>query len=140
MSIERSFEAASIAIQAASPAIVAGTGNTTVATIPVWSLEKLFVEISVATQALDAFLIYIKGRGWQDYRLAYSQSIDYTTPGGLLIGCDDGSGAGNNGDMTTIAAGDTGFLAMDVRGLDEVQIKVSAVADSASVTVKASGA
>lgn len=114
---------------------VAGTGNTTLLDLNVRDLERIVCYISVATQALDAFIISgsaeTADQSSPTFFTLYSAASDYTSPSGLLIGA--------SGDLTTIAASGTGWFIMDVRGLAQVRLQASAAADSASVTLKVSG-
>lgn len=121
------------ALQYASNAEVSvgGTGNTSLMNIPVRGLSRIFVQLAVTTQALDAFLI--KGKASPDATAVtiFSQATDFTSPAGLMVDA--------SGDLTALAASGSGWFAMDVSGLESVEILASAAADSAVVTIHAGG-
>jgi hypothetical protein len=118
---------AASALAVACPA----AGNTALLTIPVAGLEQIFVQISVATQALDAFLV--QGRCSADAAFAtlYSAAGDFTSPVGLILDA--------SGDLTILAAAASGWFLMDVRGLYEVKLLASGAVNNAAVTVYAGG-
>jgi hypothetical protein len=124
------------AVSAESPTVgeienttVGGTGNTIVATIPTIGVNVLTAEIAVATQALDVFIISGRPHAKASYQTLFSTASEYINCPGDLIG--------TSGDLTTIAAGATGFFKMDCRGYESIQLSASAAADSATVTVRA---
>jgi hypothetical protein len=110
---------------------VAGTGNTTLLHVPCAGLERIFVQFSVTTQALDAFLIQAKASADATLTTLYSAAADFTAPTGLLVGA--------SGDLTTTAAAASGWFILDVRGLFEVKVLASAALDSAAVSVYMGG-
>lgn len=124
--------AAGIGNETAQPVTVPAAGTTVVAVLDVSRMERVFVEIDVATQTLDGFIIKGRPSGGVTQHTLFSTSGDYTSPGGLLVG--------TSGDLTGVAAGNKGWFIMDVQGIEELQLEASAVADSASVTVIAGGA
>ncbi|MGE5524343.1 MAG: hypothetical protein ACM3SS_11555 [Rhodospirillaceae bacterium] len=108
------------------------SGNTTVLEIDVTELEQIFVEVAVATKLLDAFIISGKAHRDGSYLTLYSAGADFTSPAGLLIDA--------SGDITTQAAGSSGWFLMDVRGLVAVKLQASGGdAVASSVSVYASG-
>jgi hypothetical protein len=111
---------------------VPASGNTALMTIPVAGLERIFVQVSVATQALDAFIVQGRCAAAASFTTLYSAAADFTAPAGLMVGA--------SGDLTTLAAAASGWFIMDVRGLYEVKILASAAVDSAAVSVDAGGA
>jgi hypothetical protein len=111
---------------------VPATGNTTLLELPVRGMTRLLVQIAVATQALDAFLI--QGRPTPDASLVtlYSTAAAFTSPdGGVVVAA--------SGDLTTLAAGSTGWVLLNVPGFWDVKILASAAVDSAVVQVYAGG-
>jgi hypothetical protein len=124
-------EAVTGALVTSSASAVAcpATGNTALLTISTAGLERLFVQISVATQALDAFLIQGRAASGASFVTLFSAAGDFTSPAGLMVDA--------SGDLTTLAASGTGWFVMDVRGLYEVKLLASGAVDSAAVTVYA---
>jgi len=116
------------AAQSDGPTTVAAAGNTTLATIDVTGRDRLSVEIAVATQALDAFLIQGRTHASASYQTLYSSANDFNNPIGLLVG--------TSGDLTSIAAAATGWFVLDARGLESIKLLGSAASDSASVTIR----
>ena len=113
------------------PITVAGTGNTTLAQWQVHNDERVYVSISVATQALDAFIIQGRAHANDSFQTFYSSAVDYTSPAGILLG--------TSSDLTTIGAGSTGWFILETQGIWEVRLQASAAADSAAVTLWARG-
>lgn len=119
---------ASFAAQSDGATTVAAAGTTTLATYDVQGHSRLSVEISVATQALDAFAITGRTHASASYQTLYNTAGQFLTPTGILVG--------TSGDLTTIAAGSTGWFLLDVSGLESIRITASAAADSAAVTCR----
>lgn len=118
------------AIQSNGPTTVAAAGSTDLAIYDVGGgARRMMVEISVATQALDGFIIYGRAHPSASYQTLYSISAQYNSPSGLLVG--------TSGDLTAIAAGASGWFIMDVEGIESVKIAASAALDSAAVTTRA---
>lgn len=130
--MSREIETVEAGDQIGAAVTVAAAGTTLVAQILTRHMEQMFCDISVITQALDAFQIHGRARGATSFRSMYSAAGDYTSPAGALIDA--------SGDLTTIAAAGSGWFFMNVLGIDEIAIYVSAAVDGAVVTVKASGA
>lgn len=116
----------------ASPRTVAASGNTTIAELDTKSVDRIAVQISVITQALDAFIISARFDVDGAHQTLFSAAGDYTAPAGVLVGA--------SGDLTAIAAGSSGWFIMDVRAIESVRLEASAALDSAVVTVYAGGA
>lgn len=110
---------------------VAASGNTDLLNMQVHGLAGLFVQFTVADNALDAFII--KGRAHQDATeiTLYSAAADFTSPAGLIIDA--------SGDLTTTAAAGTGWFVMDVIGLWDITIQASANGGAAVVDIYAGG-
>jgi hypothetical protein len=110
---------------------VPATGNTTLLSLRVDGLERIFVQFTVATQALDAFIIQARCSADATATTIASAAGDYTSPTGLMIKA--------SGDLTGVAAAGSGWFVMDVRGLFEVNVLASAAVDSAAVSIYAGG-
>lgn len=108
---------------------VLASGNTTLLTVDVRGLSQLFVSVLVATQALDAFIVSGRAIGAADFVSMYTAIT--STPGGLIVAA--------SGTLASLS-GAQGWFVMNVRGLDAVQIAVSAGSDGADVTLYASAA
>ncbi len=117
---------------AIGPVTVAGTGTTTLCTLITEHMERLWVEIANVAQAFDAFAI--QGRLHEDgsFLTLFDAAGDFTSPAGILIGA--------SGDLTTLAAGGSGWLCLDVLGIQAVRLTASAAANNATPTIYAGGA
>ena len=111
------------------PVTVPGTGNTTLCTLDVNFVERLCVEVGVATQALDVFQIQARMHSGGNFITLFSSAGHFTSPAGILIGA--------SGDLTTLAAGATGWFILDCLGFDQVRLVASAAANNAAVTIRA---
>lgn len=111
------------------PVTVPAAGTTTLCTFDVNFVERLCVEIGVATQALDAFAIQARLHSGGSFITLFSAAGDFTSPAGILTGA--------SGDLTTLAAGATGWFILDCLGFDQVRLTASAAANNAAVTVRA---
>jgi len=116
----------------AQPVTVPGTGNTSIAEFGVSYFSRIAIEIAVATQNLDAFIIQARFHGSASYQTLYSAAGDFTSPAGLLVAA--------SGDLTTITAGAQGWFILDTTAIESIKLLASAAADSAAVTVRGSGA
>lgn len=92
-------------------------GNTTILEMNVKGLERLFAEIAVTVQALDAFRVDARAHEDGSYQTLYSTAANYTSPAGLLVGA--------SGDLTVQAAGTSGWLILDVRGMESLRLQAS---------------
>lgn len=110
---------------------VAATGNTILKEFPVAGYSRIFVEFTVATNALDAFIISARSHIDAAFTTLYSASADYTTPTGLLVG--------TSSDLTSVSAGSSGWFIMDVASLDTVRIQASASGGTAIVSIYVGG-
>lgn len=110
---------------------VPAAASTTLLILPVTGITRIFVQISVATQALDGFTILAKAHKDATDITLFSTAAHYTSPSDPMVNA--------SGDMTTTAASGTGWFVMNTFGLYEVTIKASAAVDSAAVTIYASG-
>lgn len=89
---------------------------TEVLKLNVFGLKQIFVQIKVATNALDMFSIKGQALPGADAITIFSAAADFTSPAGLMIDA--------SGDLTTQAVG-SGWFAMNVRGLDTVTISAA---------------
>ena len=121
----QAFVAANAAV--ACPA----AGNTVLLTLNVLGLTRLFVQFSVATQALDAFLISAKAHPDATAVTIASSAANFTSPVDPIVAA--------SGDLTTTAAAGTGWFLMNVVGLHEVTISASGAVNNAAVTIYACG-
>lgn len=111
---------------------VAQGGNTTLLELPVDTIAALGVSLTVADQALDAFIVQGRMSPSDAYQTLYSAAGDFTSPTGAVIDA--------SGDLTTLAAGSSGWLMLNTLGLHSIKILASSgnVAGS-TVTVRAIG-
>lgn len=95
--------------------------------------DRVMVEIAVADQDLDGFEIRARFHPAGSELTLFSEAAEYAEPpdGGLLIGC--------SGDLTTLAAGTSGWFVFECRGIVKISLYASAAVDSAAVTVYATG-
>lgn len=94
---------------------VPNTGLTSLAEIVVAGVNRLFLQVAVSGQALDQFVISARSRKNSPWSVLYSGSADYAVPRGVMIGV--------SGDLSTLAAGDTGDIVVDVRGFYELRFE-----------------
>lgn len=93
------------------------SGNTTLLEVDVSLYDRIWVEVVCAEQALDAFIVQGKFHGDGHYVSLASTAAHYTAPAGVIYG--------SSGDLTTLAAAATGWIAIDVSGLDAIKILAS---------------
>jgi hypothetical protein len=106
-------------------------GNTELLKLNVVGTTRLFVQIAVATQALDAFIVAAKAHQEATAVTMYSAAADFTSPGDPMVDA--------SGDLTTTAAAGTGWFVMNTFGLFEITISASAAVNGAVVTIFACG-
>lgn len=107
-------------------------GNTTLLTLDTTKITRIFVQFSVATQALDAFIISAKAHPDATAVTLYSTAAHYTA-------YDSDPLVKASGDLTTTAAAGTGWFVMNTVGFCEVTISASGAVNNATVTIYASG-
>lgn len=117
---------------AIGPATVPASGNTTLCTLITEHMERLWVEIANATQAFDAFAIQARFHEDGSFVSLFDAAGDFTSPAGILIGA--------SGDLTTLAAGSSGWFCLDVLGIQAVRLVASAAVNNAAPTIYAAGA
>ena len=119
-------EIAKVVLAKNSAVAVAQSGDTTVLELNVSGLERLVVEVAVASKLLDAFSVLGAVHPDGSYMTLFSVAADFTSPAGLMVDA--------SGDITTQAAGSSGWFVLDVRGLDRVKLTASS-GDAAGSTV-----
>ncbi len=82
-------------------------------TIPTKGASVLTAEIAVITNALDQFVVKGITQGGSTLTLK-SLSTDYTSPAGIVTDA--------SGNLLIIAADASGWLVLDVRGFEEIQL------------------
>jgi hypothetical protein len=107
------------------------SGNTELLKLNVVGTTRLFVQISVATQALDAFIIAGKAHPEAANITLFSAAADFTTPGGIIVDA--------SGDITTTAAAGTGWFIMNTFSMVEITISASGAVNNAAVSIWACG-
>lgn len=101
-------------------------GNTTLLDITVDDVSFLGVEIANTVQALDAFIVQGRMSPNGAYQTLYSAAGDFTTPAGLVVDA--------SGDLTTLGAGASGWLLLNVLPLYSVRILASSGNVAGSIT------
>jgi len=81
--------------------------------------DRLAVQFTVATHALDQFEIRGQVHPTAPMETLYSSAGSFTTPTGLLTVC--------SGDLTTQAVGVTGSFIMDVGGYHQINLYAASV-------------
>ncbi len=76
--------------------------------------DRLICQLTVATNALDQFVIKGKVHPAAPLETLYSAAESFTSPTGLMIAA--------SGNLTTLAAAATGSFAMDIGGYYEIKI------------------
>lgn len=120
-----------------SSTTVPGSGLTTIATIKARGKKVLSFSVKTATQAIDDLNVYGRENPSAELKDFTPASWTALPAGGVFrrtAVSTTSTGAYVDGDLNTIATIENGYFEMDVDGLDEVQVKVSAAADSAAVT------
>lgn len=98
---------------------VPAAGNTELLLLNVEELDRIFVQIeNDGANPFDAFTVNAKSQSGAQFDALFSSAAHFTAPQGLLVGA--------SGDLTTLAAGQRGWLMLDVKGLYQVQITASA--------------
>lgn len=116
----------SIRLDTKTAVTVPATGLTDLATIKNTSSTLLCFHFDVATQALDDFDVFVRAHN--------SAQLQNITPADWTI-----LGTGTrflhaSGNLAAIAAAGNGYLEMDISGLVEVVVRVSAAVNNALVT------
>jgi hypothetical protein len=110
---------------------ISATGDTSVAVIEnKVGYTKLCFHAGVATQALDNFDLFIKAH--ED-----ATARDVTPANWASLAATDYPGIKySSGNLAALAAAANGYFEMDITGLAEVEIKVSAAVTGAAVTAR----
>ncbi len=102
---------------------------TTVATFTGANIDRALIDVAVATTALDQFVVQIRANGNSPYQTIYSAASDYTSPAGIMVGA--------SGDLTALTAGSSGWVMLDVFGIESIRLRAARAAGSnAVVTIK----
>ena len=114
-------------------ALAVPNSSTQILKIPCLGMDRIFVTVGVATNALAGFNIQAQATADGPAQTLYSTAGNFTTPSGLLVGA--------SGDLTTLAAGATGWFIMQVSGLAYVIVNAtSGNVGGSTLTVYAGGA
>lgn len=110
---------------------VPSSGLTSILEIETLGDDRIYVSLTSASQALNAFQIQARANPDDSYQTLYSTSGDYTSPKGILVGV--------SADLTSLAAGTPAWLILEVRGLESVRLRATAATGTATLTVHARG-
>ena len=97
--------------------LVAQTGNTDLIDLDVSNLDRIWAQVRVTGQALDAFVVQGLLHPDGTYITLASTAAHYTSPAGIIYGA--------SGDLTALAADATGWVAVDVKGLSRLKFLAS---------------
>lgn len=111
---------------------VAQAGLTELTIVPTILFDRIFVQIQVVDQSLDQFVISGRASSKAPWSQLYATSADYDTPRGIIIGV--------SGDLSTLGAGETGDITLDVRGFYELRFEASSSHAAGSVVSVFGGA
>jgi len=115
-------------IIAKNSVVIPATGDTDLLTVDTLGMKTLGAAFDVTVNALDAFKVLMKFHRDDSWRTIYTGIT--STPGGLVIAA--------SGTLATTAAGSSGWLILDVRGVWAVKFTGSgSVADTTAVAIKA---
>ena len=111
---------------------VPSSGNTVLLDLDVRKINRIFVIVTPTTNAFDAFIVQINNHPSGTLQTIASTAANYTAPAGIMVGASS--------DLTTLAAGATGWFILDTTGLYRVVVSASAAAaGAATVTAYAGG-
>lgn len=99
-------------------------------TLNVEGLSRIFIKLTVATNALAAFAIQGAVREDSVYVTLKSTAGQFTSPTGILVD--------SSGDLTSLAVG-TGWFVLDVAGLSVIKIRANSSAAGGSTLALAGG-
>lgn len=101
-------------------------------TLDVSGLSRILIKLTVATNALAAFVIQGAANPEDPtYVTLRSTAAQFTAPSGILVDA--------SGDLTALAVG-TGFFVLDVAGLSNIKIQAnSSAAGGSSLAISGSG-
>ena len=122
-------QARRIGIDAKNENVAVSLGsNDSILELIVSEAARLAVEIkNEGANALDAFRVLGKVHKDGAFILMFSAAGDFTSPAGLVVDA--------SGDLTTLAAGATGFLVLDVLALYAIKLEASAAVGATQVDV-----
>lgn len=96
---------------------VAQAGNATLLEVTTLGADRMLLTAACVGQALDAFIVQGRPHPEGAYVTLVSAGTDYTNDVAPVINA--------SGDLTTLAAGSTGWVLLDVRGLESVKVLAS---------------
>lgn len=113
-------------------AVAVAATLTTILEKNVSSIDRIGIEVeeTAGSYALDQFVINARFNDGGNYQTVFSTSGDYTSPAGILVG--------TSGDLTAIPASSAGWLILDCRGIESIQIR-AASSNAAGSTVDVNG-
>lgn len=98
------------------------------------NVKRIWAMFALTVHDLNAFSVQVKFHADGAWITILSQSGDFTSPGGILVGASSDAGTpGASGDLTTLAASKTGWLGLDVVGLHGLRIQVSSASASGTL-------
>ncbi len=110
------------------------SGNTEIFGMDVRGVDRVLLEIGAVGKLLDTFLVQARAHPDGSLLTLASASGDYTSPNGLTI-------LDASGDLTSQAAGTSGWVLINTVGWDSLHISASSGdAAGSTVNVYASGA
>lgn len=89
------------------------------------NIKRLFMAFVLTVHDLNAFAVQVKFHPMGPWVTILSAAGDFTSPGGLVVGA--------SGDLTTLAAAATGWLSLDVTGLQALRIRGSSASASGTL-------
>lgn len=95
------------------------------------NLKRVGIEIAITLQTFDQFQILGQFGKGGSFVILYSAAADYTSPGGAIVDV--------SGDLTILAAGNSGWFIMDVEGIDQIKLKGACATTGGLVNVYGTG-
>lgn len=113
---------------------IPAAGNTDIIELDTTQVARLALEIkNLGANAFDAFIVQGKANPDGAFMTLLSAAADYTSPAGIVVDA--------SGDLTTLGAGATGWLILDVLAFAKIKLQASAnVAGATSAQILAGGA
>lgn len=115
---------------ASATGTIPATGDTVILEVPTLGLKNIGMDFAVGVNALDTFVVSAQFHPDGSFQQLYNGIT--STPAGLIIAA--------SGILASQAAGTTGWLLMDVRGIYKVRFSASgSVADTTTITARCAG-
>jgi hypothetical protein len=112
---------------------VLAAGNTTLLEALSHELTTLTgIQVSVATNAFDAFIISVKFHPDAAYMVIATAAADYTSPTGLMVKA--------SGDLTSLAAGNAGWCIVNTTGVCALKVEASCAVGTGTAQAYMGGA